>query len=298
MIPLDFKQIVTQSIQADWLTAKKGSLDILRIDLLHPIISGNKWFKLQHYLQEATELNYSTIATFGGAYSNHIIATAFACQQLGLKSVGIIRGEAADNLSHTLLLAQELGMELIFVSREEYRDKDALQKQLADNWYWVNEGGYGIKGAKGAAAVLNYATNLADYNFIIAAVGTGTMLAGIINAALPHQKVIGISAMKGNHSLEANVREMIDDEKKNSFSILHDYHFGGYGKHPKQLLDFINRSFDDYKIPLDIVYTSKTFFAVEDLVNKNFFPLGSKVLMIHSGGLQGNLSLPAGVLSF
>jgi 1-aminocyclopropane-1-carboxylate deaminase/D-cysteine desulfhydrase-like pyridoxal-dependent ACC family enzyme len=293
---LHFDQVNVQTVTADWLKSSDSALHVLRLDKLHAVISGNKWFKLQYYLEQATQYNARKIATFGGAYSNHIVATAFACYLRQIPCIGFIRGEAAENLSHTLLQAQGYGMELHFVSREAYKNKAAIQQNNAD-YYWVNEGGYGVPGALGAATILQLVPDIEKYTHIIAAVGTGTMLAGLCRAALPHQHIIGISAMKNNLALAQEVQALLD-APDSRFSILHDYHFGGYGKHPAQLLSYIAQCWQQYQLPLDIVYTGKAFFATEHLIKAHTIPPGSNVLFIHSGGLQGNLSLPAGSLPF
>ena len=298
-LPLQFDNIVTQKIDAGWLAAKNIDLDVLRLDLIHPVISGNKWFKLQYYLQEAVLLAKPAIATFGGAYSNHLLATAFACKVHGLQSVGFIRGEKPQAYSATLKEAEGYGMQLIFISREQYKLKDKVAEEFQHfNWYWIDEGGYGTTGARGAQDILNY-TNKNDYTHLAAAVGTGTMLAGLVMASKENQHVIGISCMKGNHSIENATRHLITPgSTKARYTIIHDYHFGGYAKHTKDLLSFIQESFDRHHLPLDIVYTAKLFYGLRDLIEKSFFPLGSKLLMIHSGGLQGNRSLPGNALSF
>jgi 1-aminocyclopropane-1-carboxylate deaminase len=295
MIPVDTAAIRVDTIDAAWLTANAIALDVLRLDLIHPVISGNKWFKLKYFLQDAQQNNATNIATFGGAWSNHIAATAFACKALGLKSIGVIRGEEPAKLSATLEQASANGMQLVFVSRENYRAKTAIM-QADPGWYWVPEGGFGRIGVAGAKEILSGVDDLQSYSHIVAAVGTGTMLAGLINSALPHQHIIGISSMKGNDELNKTVQSLTIGSA--SFEINHDFHFGGYGKHPKQLIDFINEVYQQHQLPLDIVYTGKTFFAIKSLVEEKRFPRRSKILMIHSGGLQGNNSLPAELLAF
>src|SRR6478609_3649215 len=177
-------------------STKEIGVDILLLDLLHPIVSGNKWFKLQYYLQDAVATGKTTIASFGGAYSNHIVATAFAAKEAGLQSLGYIRGDSSTALSHTLLDAKRYGMKLIFVDREQYRRKEEIIQETNNSaMYWIMEGGYGILGAKGAADILNE-IDITPYTHILCAVGTGTMMAGLVKAALPHQPVIGISALK------------------------------------------------------------------------------------------------------
>ena len=296
---MNTERIFIQNIESEWLKDSNVMLDVLRLDELHPVVSGNKWFKLKNYLQKAQQEGYKTVATFGGAFSNHIIATAFACNEKKLHSIGFIRGEEAGGLSHTLLYAQSLGMQLIFLSREQYRQKEEVKNAYRnEEWYFINEGGYGIDGAFGAAEILEFA-ELTDYTHIIASVGTGTMLAGLIMAALDDQKIIGISSMKGNTALYDDIKKLLPQNKQHAaFTIFHDYHFGGYAKHPPVLLAFINEAWKQFQLPLDIIYTGKLFFAVMDLVTKSYFPKNSNVLMIHSGGLQGNRSLQKNELSF
>ena len=296
---LDPSNIYLQTITAKWLTDANISLEVLRLDEIHPVVSGNKWFKLKHYLQQAQEQKKDTVATFGGAYSNHIIATAYCCKQLNLECVGFIRGEENDRPSHTLQYAQALGMQLIFVNRKDYQQKEEIVKQFKDDrWYIINEGGYGELGALGAAEILNY-VDKKDYTHIIASTGTGTMLAGLVMAAHTNQQVIGISSMKGNDGLENSIKALLPAAQNFApFTILHQYHFGGYAKHPPALIAFINEAWQQFNLPLDIVYTGKLLFAIIDLVTKNYFKPQSKLLMIHSGGLQGNKSLPGNQLSF
>lgn len=274
-------------------------VDVLRLDVVHPIISGNKWFKLQYYLQEAINQHCKKIVTFGGAYSNHIVATAFACKQMNLQSIGIVRGEAATNLSSTLQAAKNYGMHLQFVSREMYKNKTALLAQFNDSSiYSIAEGGYGKLGAKGAATILS-CVDTSQYTHIICACGTGTTLSGLIKAALPHQHVIGINVLKGYENMEADIIKILDAKKKyQPFTILNQYHFGGYAKHSKQLIDWMNELYKKENLPTDIVYTSKLFYAVNNLLQQQYFAANSKVLVVHSGGLQGNLSLPNETLLF
>lgn len=272
---------------------------ILRLDMIHPVVSGNKWFKLKYYLKEALELGKKTIVSFGGAYSNHIVATAFAAKDAGLQSRGIIRGDAATPLSPTLLTAKQYGMQLVFAERSEYRNKEQLIQQYANNDdYPVMEGGYGIPGSVGASEILRV-TDTTGYSHILCAVGTGTMLSGLIRAAAPGQQLIGISVLKNQYSISDETIALLGDaDLLKNFSILHEYHFGGYAKHPPALINFMKETWHISKIPTDIVYTSKLLYAAKDLVTKSYFPAGSRILVIHSGGLQGNASLQPGILPF
>jgi 1-aminocyclopropane-1-carboxylate deaminase len=276
------------------------TVDVLRLDLIHPVISGNKWFKLKEYLKEAKILNKKIILTFGGAYSNHIVATAASAKQNGFNSIGIIRGERPTVLSHTLKDAMNFGMNLFFLSRNNYKKK-LIPTEVFDRHnediYVINEGGYGAKGVEGAKSILQL-INSSSYTYIIDVVGTGTTIAGLIEASEKHQSVIGISSMKNNYSMQQETEKFLSEENRHRFKLIHDYHFGGYAKYTQQLIDFMNEWYRQTDIPSDFVYSGKLFFAVNDLLEKKYFPPGSKLLVMHSGGLQGNQSLPKGTLIF
>ncbi|MES2005024.1 MAG: pyridoxal-phosphate dependent enzyme [Bacteroidota bacterium] len=278
---------------------KNTTVDLLRLDLLHPVVSGNKWFKLKYYLEDAKLQGKTTLASFGGAYSNHIVAIAFAAKEAGLKSIGYIRGERNAALSPTLRDAELYGMQLEFVARSRYADKEAImQTNDSPGIYWIREGGYGLPGAMGAAGILNV-TNTSQYTHLLCAVGTGTMLAGLTRAALPKQQLVGISVLKNHFSIEQEVRALLaEEDNRKSLSIIPGYHFGGYAKHPENLLSFMRELWEAEKVPTDIVYTAKLLFATKQLLAKNYFMPGSRLLIIHSGGLQGNASLPPNTLPF
>ncbi len=275
------------------------AVDILRLDQVHPVVSGNKWFKLKHYINDAVLHKHDTIATFGGAHSNHIVATAFTAKQHELKSIGYIRGEAPAILTPALEEAVGYGMQLHFIDRERYRDPSSVMIQEdTPGRYWIREGGYGKPGAAGASDILRSASTK-HYSHILCAVGTGTMMAGLIKAAGKGQLVTGVSVLKNHYDLANEMLALLDEtEKKHAFSLLHDYHFGGYAKHPPELINFMRKVWETEHIPTDIVYTAKLLFAAQDLVRKEHFAAGSRLLLVHSGGLQGNRSLPAGSLPF
>jgi 1-aminocyclopropane-1-carboxylate deaminase len=289
----------TESINLPFLAGAGVQLTVARLDKMHPLISGNKWFKLKEYLKNALALHQSTLITFGGPYSNHIHATAAACRLCGLKAVGLIRGEQPATPSPTLTDAANLGMELIYLSRETYRTRSVPPFVLEHypNALIVPEGGYGHLGAQGASAILQE-VKAAGYSHILAAVGTGTTLAGLTLAAGHHQHVIGISVLKNHLSAHLEINDLLPAEKQHRFTLLHNYSFGGYAKHTPALLAFMNDWYRHTNIPTDFVYTGKLFFAVKDLVEKQYFEQGSRLLVIHSGGLQGNRSLPKGSLIF
>jgi 1-aminocyclopropane-1-carboxylate deaminase len=271
---------------------QKVEIDVLRLDLIHPVISGNKWYKLRYYLQDAIDTGFTEIASFGGAYSNHIVATACACKEHKIKSIGFIRGDETIPLSHTLQTALNYGMQLQFINRTDYQNKSSIiENYWHSSRYWIPEGGYGLLGAKGATSILEGVT-LQNYSHILAAVGSGTMVAGLLNGSLAYQKVIGISSQKNNFSLEKEILQLTAPENHHRLIMNHNYHFGGFAKHPSELLRFMVSFWNEESIPTDIVYTSKLFFAISDLLQKHYFNRGDKLLVIHSGGLQGNMSLP------
>jgi 1-aminocyclopropane-1-carboxylate deaminase len=218
---------------------------------------------------------------------------------MGLQTVGFIRGEKPTSLSPTLTDAMENGMTLHFVSRENFEQTEKIISQNQDpSWAWIPEGGYGIQGAEGARTLLTI-KDTHTFDTIICAVGTGTMMAGLIKAAAPHQKVIGISVLKNNISIDEEIKALLNpEESKKNFEINHDYDFGGYAKHTPALIDFMNDCYKIMELPLDFVYTAKLLYAVRDLANKGKFDPTSKILLIHSGGLQGNRSFKKGTLLF
>lgn len=274
-------------------------VDLLRLDVIHPIVSGNKFYKLRYYIEWALAKGVSTVASFGGPYSNHIVALAFTAKEAGLKSIGYIRTNEDEPMTPSLKEAKAYGMELVYLGRTDFQSKKAaiLQSSASNtDCYLIDEGGYGIIGAKGAATILT-TQDTSHYDYIICAVGTGTMLAGIINAADPHQKIIGIPVLKNEGSIESEINALLED-KNSPYTLLHQFHQGGYAKTNPTMLDFMNRLWDAEKIPTDIVYTSKLLLGVEQLIKDNYFEKDTSILIIHSGGLQGNRSLPEGTLKF
>ncbi|RKR09175.1 1-aminocyclopropane-1-carboxylate deaminase [Flavobacterium sp. 90] len=265
------------------------SLTIKREDLIHPFVSGNKFRKLKYNLLQAKAENKTTLLTFGGAFSNHIAAVAYAGKEQGFKTIGIIRGEEIfDKIEEnpTLKFAQENGMQFEFVTREDYRHKsetsfiEKLKEKFGD-FYLVPEGGTNELAVKGCEEILTEKDAVFDY--VCCAVGTGGTISGLINSALSHQKVLGFPALKGDFLTD----EIRIFAKKDNWNLISDYHFGGYGKINLELIEFINAFFEENKVPLDPIYTGKMVFGVIDLIHKNYFPAGSKILLIHTGGLQG-----------
>ncbi|HRE79109.1 MAG TPA: pyridoxal-phosphate dependent enzyme [Flavobacterium sp.] len=265
------------------------SLFIKREDMIHPFISGNKYRKLKYNLIRAKEEDQTALLTFGGAFSNHIAAVAFAGKEYGFKTIGVIRGEELSlkvNENPTLLFAQQNGMQFYFETRENYRNKDSdayknTLKSLFDNFYLIPEGGTNALAIQGCKEILTEEDNAFDY--ICCSVGTGGTISGLINASSKHQKVIGFPALEGGF-LNDDIRKFTQNI---NWELIEDYTFGGYAKTTNELIDFMNSFYDSTKVPLDPVYTGKMMFGIDDLIKKNYFPNGSKILAIHTGGLQG-----------
>ena len=287
-------QSINQQIVLPSLKANNCQLFIKREDEIHPLVSGNKFRKLKYNLKAAKQNKTKTLLTFGGAFSNHILATAVAGKLQNFKTIGVIRGdELGQDLSKTLATnstlraAYEYGMKFEFISREKYRDKmssDFLKKLELKygDFYTLPEGGTNALAVKGCEEILTSDDN--EFDYICSCVGTGGTIAGIINSIEAPQKVIGFPALKGDFLIE-EIQQYCKGQK--NWQLVSDYHFGGYGKYSDELIHFINRFKEDTKIPLDPIYTGKMMFGVLDMIKKNSFPKGSKILIIHSGGIQG-----------
>ena len=268
---------------------KSISLHIKREDLLHPIISGNKFRKLKYNIEEAKIKGYKKLLTFGGAFSNHIVAVAAAGKEFHFQTVGIIRGdELQDKISEnpTLKQAQELGMHFIFVSREEYRNKQEVEQLQkwginANDFYVIPEGGTNELAIKGCEEILT--NEDAIYTHICCSIGTGGTISGIINSSFKNQKIIGFSSLKGDF-MSGEISNFV---QRTNWEVNNHYHFGGYGKVNDELISFLNNFYKKTAIPLDPIYTGKMVFGVLDLIEKNYFEKNSKILLIHTGGLQG-----------
>jgi 1-aminocyclopropane-1-carboxylate deaminase/D-cysteine desulfhydrase-like pyridoxal-dependent ACC family enzyme len=296
----DNSNIKVDHLQNQLLDQLGIELSVLRLDLIHPIISGNKLFKLFYFLQDAEKFPHKQIVTFGGAYSNHLVATAYACKLAGVKSVGIVRGEKPIQLSHSLQNCTEYDMQLKFISRQSYDQKEnidfqqSLRKEFGDIII-IPEGGYHSIGVKGAALIMDHIDKTTTH--ICCALGTATTVAGLLSAVKKDQQIIAVPVLKGLTDIHERISFLLNaPEPLNTLQILGDFHFGGYAKYSAELLSFMNNLYEQYQLPTDFVYTAKMFFAIFDAIKKHQFPKGSKIVCIHTGGLQGNLSLPANSL--
>lgn len=293
-----------ENITFDRINIAQTNIQLLvaRLDKIHPIVSGNKLFKLHYFLQEAVSSSHKTVLTFGGAYSNHLVATAFACKELQLKSIGIVRGEKPERLSETLLQCIYFGMHLQFIEREEYKkaDDENLNAQLKNNYgdfILVPEGGYDAKGAAGAALIIDLLKNK-NATHIVTATGTATTLAGLLLNAEKDQQIISIPVIKNMNDIKERLLFLTGKNNFDNLQIFDEYHFGGYAKKTTGLIDFMNDFYKKYAIPTDFVYTAKMMFGVMEKINKGYFPSGSTIICLHTGGLQGNRSLPSGTLIY
>jgi 1-aminocyclopropane-1-carboxylate deaminase len=282
-------QSTNQYIHLPVLEEKNIILALKREDLLHPFISGNKYRKLKYNLIAAKEQGNHTLLTFGGAYSNHIAAVACAGKEGGMNTIGIIRGEELhDNWqgNPTLEQAYKDGMQFKFISRQTYKEKDSTEfleelKQEFGDFYLVPEGGTNALAVKGCEEILTEQD--AEFDVICTCVGTGGTVAGLINSSRKNQHVLGFSALKGDF-LNKIVAEITTKE---NWRLMTDYHFGGYAKTSLELIQFINQFKSDTGIPLDPIYTGKMLFGLFDMIKNDNFARGSKILVVHTGGLQG-----------
>ncbi|MFT5640324.1 MAG: 1-aminocyclopropane-1-carboxylate deaminase [Cyclobacteriaceae bacterium] len=280
----------TERIITDWSERAEINLYVKRDDLVHPTIIGNKWRKLKYNLIEARQQSKKTLFTFGGAFSNHIYATAAAAKAFGFESVGIIRGDELNvNSNPTLQFAYKNGMVLKFVSRSDfriYKNQPALMGIDLSDYYVLPEGGTNELAIKGCAELVEEID--LDFDFLITSIGTGGTMAGLIKGAKGKGEIIGISSLKGNF-IQKNIEDLLTQNSISwkNYRTVNNYHFGGYGVVNKELINFINKTNNDVGLRLDPIYTAKSFFGVRAMVNENLFPKGSKVVFLHTGGLQG-----------
>jgi len=277
-------------------TAEKAGVNILikREDLNHPVVSGNKWWKLKYNLEVAEKEGQRTLLTFGGAYSNHIYASAGAAKELDLKSIGVIRGEKILPLNSTLGFAKDCGMKLHFVSREDYRKKseeDFIEnlKEKFGEFYLIPEGGSNVLAVKGCAEFAREKLSLIDFDYLCLPVGTGGTIAGIVAGLEGKKNVVGFSVLKNGHFLNEEIRKLLIEYSEKDYekwSIQTDYHFGGYAKKTSKLDQFIMRMKQEHNLDLDPIYTGKMAAGVFDLITKKYFPKGSTILLLHTGGLR------------
>ncbi|MEH2438893.1 1-aminocyclopropane-1-carboxylate deaminase/D-cysteine desulfhydrase [Nostoc sp.] len=299
-----------QKINSEIAHSAGVELYVLRLDLMHPWVNGNKWFKLKYNLLEAKEKHFTTLLTFGGAYSNHIYATAAAGNLFGFRTIGVIRGEETLPLNPTLSFAVQQGMQLVYLNREMYRQRNtpALQEYLQQRFgevFIIPEGGSNLNGVRGCTEIVGDAMPTAGYAYafdrICVACGTATTLAGIALSLHQGQRAIAFPVLKNGAFLAQETESLLTNylasdlptpfNSPASWELVYDYHFGGYAKVNDELLMFSQQFKEEHGIPLDYVYTAKMFYGVMDLLKQGFFSKGDSLLLIHTGGLQGNIGI-------
>ncbi len=292
MQSININNAITQKV---FLPATNNNVEVYlqREDLIHPFISGNKYYKLKYNLEKAKKENKETILTFGGAYSNHIYAVSAAAKLFGFKSIGIIRGEEYKPLNPTLQFAVDNGMTLYYLDRKSYRNRtdknfrEDIAKQFGDV-YILPEGGTNELALKGTGEILQNIKT--DFDYLCVPVGSGGTLAGLITGLNNGKKVIGFSSLKDGKYLSAMIRELISNSsirKFDNWKINHDYHFGGFAKISRELIEFVNCFKKNNNIQLDLIYNGKMIYGINDMISKKYFPSNSRIVAIHTGGLQG-----------
>jgi 1-aminocyclopropane-1-carboxylate deaminase len=294
----------TQQINSAIARRAGVELSVLRLDLMHPLVNGNKWFKLKYNLLEAKQKNFTTLLTFGGAYSNHIFATAAAGNLLGFRTIGVIRGEKKLPLNPTLSFAVQQGMQLVYLNRETYRQRNTpkLQQELEQRFgevFVIPEGGSNWNGVRGCTEIISEA---GAFDTICVACGTGTTLAGIALSLHPGQRAIAFPVLKNGEFLRQEIENLLKNiptphSSVAAWELVCNYHFGGYAKVNNELLLFSQQFQQEHGILLDYVYTAKMFYGVMDLLQQGFFPQGDRLLLVHTGGLQGNIGIEERSLS-
>ena len=281
-----------QVVLDPWLAKRGVQLRMLRLDQVHPTISGNKWYKLKYNVLRAREEEHDTLLTVGGAYSNHLYATAAAGKAYGFRTIGIVRGEAHTSLNPTLQFCHDQDMELHYMSRDTFRQRNEatfqedLQQQFGQH-YFLPEGGTNALAVRGCTEIVPDEL-AADY--VACCVGTGGTLAGVLVNTAGRAEVLGFPALKGGAFLKDEVNRLTQQyhgRQYDHYQLVHDYHFGGYARVKPELIDFINSFYQTTGIPLDPIYTGKMLYGLYDRIGKGCFLRGSRILAIHSGGLQG-----------
>ncbi|HEY9178809.1 MAG TPA: pyridoxal-phosphate dependent enzyme [Flavipsychrobacter sp.] len=286
------QQPYIQQLNADWHGGRAAQIAMLRLDVIHKQVSGNKWYKLKYNADYCRSQGINTILTFGGAYSNHLAATAAMANICGLRSIGIVKGTYAEKeLTSTLQFCKGNGMQLVFATHEDYAKKydpewlEYLSSRF-DHPMIIPEGGANEHGRKGAEEIAKLIPE--RFTHIAVSVGTGTTLAGIANAIGDDVNAIGFAPMKGGKYLLQEIGKHVTGR---NFTIYDDWHFGGFGKYKPELIEFMNQFYVQHSIALDMVYTAKMMYGLKQQVQSGLYPAGARILAVHTGGLQGNVTL-------
>lgn len=291
-----FSEPIVQSLEADWIADAGVTLSVLRLDTIHPVISGNKWFKLKENIQFALDRELKTLLTYGGAWSNHLVATAAAAREFGFHSVGVVGSYQHDDATRTETLkrCEALGMELVGVSRVMYRQRYTagfstyFQNKYPDCLI-IPEGGNNAAGIEGAGEIAEWLPDRSSH--VVLSVGTGTTFSGIRNATSTKVKMLGFGPFKQLKEQQQNILTNCPDYAKNSWMLFPDRLWKGFGKFDAALLQFMNDFYQLFRIPLDVVYTAKMMYYLKEQIQAKAFRPGSAIVAIHTGGLQGNFSV-------
>ncbi|EAY27288.1 1-aminocyclopropane-1-carboxylate deaminase/D-cysteine desulfhydrase [Microscilla marina] len=286
-----------QPIQDTLFDTHQVKVYVYRLDLIHPQVSGNKGYKLKYNLLAAKQQQKNTLLTFGGAYSNHIYATAAAGKEAGLRTIGVIRGEEHLPLNPTLQFATTAGMHLHYMDRSTYRNKKSEEviaqlRQTFGDFYLVPEGGSNALAVKGCTEILPE-INI-DFDVVATACGTGGTLAGLVAHLDARKQVLGFPALKGGEFLYQDIAQLLDvyyahehlPDTRQSYALITDYHFGGYAKKKPALEQFIAEFQQKHRIPIEWIYTGKMFYGLYDLIGKGYFDSGTTIVALHTGGLR------------
>lgn len=282
-----------QQLSSTLFDSKGISVYVKREDLIHPVIGGNKWRKLKYNIQAIEPNNQTTVLSFGGAYSNHIYALAGAGNLYGFKTIGVIRGERYEPLNPTLDFAKNMGMQLHYVSRKAYRlkESDAFINELRETFgqfILLPEGGSNKNALRGCAEIINELdVQLSGYDYVCLPCGTAGTLSGLISSQT-QKKLLAFAVLKNASFLRERVCELLPGIKSQNWAINLDYHFNGYAKTTPELIAFIRDFKQTFNIPLEPVYSGKLFYGLMDLIKKNYFPRGTTIVALHTGGLQNS----------
>ena len=295
LLDAHFSDPILQSVKDPFLQAHGLTLKMLRLDLVHPLVSGNKWFKLKFNLAQAFDLGHNSVLSYGGAYSNHLIALAAAAKLNGLRSIGVIRGELIKPLNPALAFMQDQGMVLHPVSRSDYRHKEDANfkaELLAQygRFFEVPEGGGNRLGLLGAAQISKFIqfTAASTDNYVMLSCGTAATMAGILTSLEGETQVLGVSVLKGDDTLSGQVHDWLAEQGQLTpcvWQILKDFHCGGYAKSTPELRQCMQEFTQLSGIPLEPVYTAKMIYGFYSLAKEGYFPRGSEIIAIHTGGL-------------
>ena len=277
-------------ISSNFLHQKQVDIFIKRDDVIHPIISGNKWRKLKYNFQAASDEGFDKILSFGGVFSNHLHALSYACNYFGFGSIGVVRDTHLKKETPTLSFCKKNKMKLYYLDRNQYRQKKSIQtinllRKKFGKFYLIPEGGNNLLGIKGCQEIFDEID--IDYDYLCSPVGTGCTAAGLIKGMKNNKKFIGFAPFTKTIEQSENIKNFCDFQLYNNWELISDIHFGGFGKIDSNLIKFVRRFKSDFNMELDLIYTGKLFYSLFNMIKNDAFDKRTKILVIHTGGLQG-----------